>query len=235
MHNKIRKIRKNNRHSDQSAPIDLAAVLYWQKIANGVLASAVMASFFFFLIALPPRHIKTHAYNDEYRGNLPEIATIAQTQKLATLNPPQKSKLHNEIMKIVKGSPMEEMVDEIAQKDRPVAAFIVGIAMKESKFGKYSPKKDGKECYNYWGYRGKENTTRSGYSCFDSPEHAISVVGGTIERIVKKGVRTPAQMISWKCGSTCAGHDPYSVQKWISDVEINYYKLNPPTKEIAKR
>lgn len=135
--------------------------------------------------------------------------------------------LHKDVTKIVKNTPMEAMVNEIAQGDRAVAAYLVGIAMKESKFGKFSPKKEGVECYNYWGYRGKENTTKSGYSCFSSPKQAISVVGGKIASMLKYGSRTPAQMISWKCGSTCAGHNPESVRKWIADVEINYYKLNP--------
>jgi hypothetical protein len=143
------------------------------------------------------------------------------------------SELEKKILKLVKDTPMEAMVSEISKRDQAVAAFILGIGMKESKYGLYSPKKDGRECYNYWGYRGKENTTKSGYSCFDSPEHAIQVVGDRIERIVRQGAKTPAQMISWKCGSTCAGHSPESVQKWIDDVAINYYKLNPG-REVAK-
>lgn len=141
--------------------------------------------------------------------------------------------LKNKIVSIVKNTPMERMVDAITERERSVAAYLVGIAMKESKFGIYSPKKNGAECYNYWGYRGKENTTASGYSCFDSPEHAVKVVGDRIEAMVKRGARNPAEMISWKCGSTCAGHDPESVRKWIADVAINYYKINT-TEQIAK-
>lgn len=143
--------------------------------------------------------------------------------------------LRKDVISIIKNTPMEKMADDISKKDRAVAAFLVGIAMKESKFGKFSPKNaKGRDCYNYWGYRGKENTTKSGYSCFESPSHAIEVVGGKIDSIVKRGVKTPAAMISWKCGSTCAGHDPESVKKWISDVAINYYRLNP-RKEIAEK
>jgi hypothetical protein len=33
---------------------------------------------------------------------------------------------------------MEKMTEEIAKRDQPVAALLVAIAMKESKFGKYS-------------------------------------------------------------------------------------------------
>jgi len=123
---------------------------------------------------------------------------------------------------------MEKMADAISGRDRAVAAFLVGIAMKESKFGIYSPKKNGRDCYNYWGYRGRENQTASGYSCFDSPEHAVKVVGDRIESLVKRGVKKPSQMTVWKCGSSCAGHSPESVSKWIADVNIHYYQLNPP-------
>jgi len=142
--------------------------------------------------------------------------------------------LHKKIMPIIKNSPMEKMAIDISKRNKPVAALLVAIAMKESKFGKYSPKKNGVECYNYWGYRGKENTTASGYSCFDNSGHAIKVVGDKIESMVKRGAKTPADMISWKCGSTCAGHDPASVRKWIADVAINYYKINTK-EELAKK
>jgi len=158
------------------------------------------------------------------------LHTEASRKKLALV----KSDLHKQIISIVKNTPMEKMVEEVAKRKRPVAAFLVGIAMKESKFGKFSPKKNGVECYNYWGYRGKENTTDSGYSCFDNPKHAVAVVGDRIEAIVDMGAKTPAQMISWKCGSTCAGHSKESVDKWIQDVAIHYYELNPP-KQIAKK
>jgi len=144
------------------------------------------------------------------------------------------SVLARKIKKIVKNAPMRAMADDIANRDKRVAAFMVGIAMKESKFGTYSPKKDGAECYNYWGYRGKENTTRSGYSCFDNPKHAVRVVGDRIERLVKDGLVTPEQMIVWKCGRTCAGHSPESVDKWIKDVSIHYYQLSLD-KEVAKK
>lgn len=159
-----------------------------------------------------------------------EFRTMATAKDLEE----KPSELHQQLSKIIKDAPMSEMIGDIAKKDRAVAAYLVGIAMKESKYGTYAPKKDGADCYNYWGYRGKENTTKSGYSCFDSPAHAVAVVGGKIESMLKYGPRTPAQMISWKCGSTCAGHDPASVTKWIADVSINYYLINPD-KKFAKR
>ncbi len=132
-----------------------------------------------------------------------------------------------EILPYVKGKPMEDMAPYIAKQPRIVAAFIVGIAMKESKFGVYAPHDAaGNDCHNYWGYRGPENTTASGYSCFTSPEHAIQVVGKKINKLVAQGISNPAEMISWKCGSSCAGHGEENVRKWIADVGVNFYKLN---------
>ncbi|MDP1845135.1 MAG: hypothetical protein Q8L09_00120 [Candidatus Moranbacteria bacterium] len=134
--------------------------------------------------------------------------------------------LKEDVAAIVKNTPMAAMAEAISQKSRPVAAFIVGIAMKESKFGVYSPKLAGRDCFNYWGFKGGGKTTSGGYSCFSSPDEAVNAVGNKIEKMVAKGVRSPAQAISWKCGSSCAGHGQANVQKWISDVGINFYKIN---------
>lgn len=137
-----------------------------------------------------------------------------------------KNDLKEDVSKIVKNTPMAAMVDSISEKPRPVAAFIVGIAMKESKFGVYSPKKGGRDCYNYWGFKGGGKTVAGGYTCFSSPDEAVDAVGGKIEKLVARGVKTPAQMIGWKCGSSCAGHGAENVRKWISDVGVNFYKIN---------
>ena len=124
---------------------------------------------------------------------------------------------------LTKGHPIETMASEIAKKDKIVAAFLVGIAKKESDWGKHSPKKNGKDCFNYWGYKGNYNLTDSGYSCFDSPDQAVKVVGGRIEELISQRINTPERMVVWKCGRTCAGHDPAGVKKWISDVSSYFY------------
>jgi hypothetical protein len=134
--------------------------------------------------------------------------------------------LKQDVAKIVKNTPMAAMIDSISEKDRTVAAFIVGIAMKESKFGVYAPHIAGRDCYNYWGLKAGGKTVAGGYTCFSSPEEAVSVVGKTVEKMVAKGVHTPAQAISWKCGSSCAGHGAENVRKWIADVGVNFYKIN---------
>jgi hypothetical protein len=123
---------------------------------------------------------------------------------------------------LVAGSPLEKMVPFLAKCDRETAAYLIAIAKKESDWGEHSPKKGGNDCFNYWGYRGTYNQTASGYSCFDSPEQAILVVGERIKELLDKKINTAEKLVVWKCGSSCAGHDPAGVRKWISDVALYY-------------
>jgi hypothetical protein len=129
------------------------------------------------------------------------------------------------LKKIVAGTSLEAMAAEISRFDIKTSAFLVAIAKKESNWGKYAPRKNGKNCYNYWGYRGNENPTLSGYSCFDSPDQAVSVVGTRVEELVSQGADTPREIVVWKCGSSCAGFSPESVEKWISDVNFYFQKI----------
>lgn len=127
-------------------------------------------------------------------------------------------------LEIIKGSPMEEMVSFIAEKDKDTAAFLVAIAKKESDWGRHAPSRAGKDCYNYWGYKGGYNPVQ-GYSCFDSPQQAIDVVGGRINDLTKKGLNTPERMIVWKCGSSCSWDRPENVRSWIGAVRTYWSKL----------
>lgn len=127
---------------------------------------------------------------------------------------------------LVDGHPIEKMVSNIAKRNKTVAAFLIGIAKKESDWGVHSPRKNGKDCFNYWGYRGSYNQTLSGYSCFDSPDQAVEVVGGRIKDLIDKKIDTPEKMLVWKCGRSCAEHNPADVRKWVSDVSLYFYKLN---------
>lgn len=137
-----------------------------------------------------------------------------------------KSNLEKEIEDITKNHPMEEMAPFIAQYDKKIAALIVGIAKKESNWGLHSPSKNGKTCYNYWGYKGHgSNGVALGYGCFATPEEAVDAIGGRIEELVNKKIDTPQKMVVWKCGSSCAAHDPAGVKKWISDVNMYYSKI----------
>lgn len=145
-------------------------------------------------------------------------------------SPPQAegksdSKLQRDIKKLVKGYPIAEMAPYIAGKDKKTAAFLIAIAKKESNWGIHSPKKRGKTCYNYWGYRGPENPTVSGYSCFSSPRQAVNVVGKRIKNLVAQKVDTPREMVMWKCGDACTRSGARGEAKWVRDVEFYYKKV----------
>jgi hypothetical protein len=146
---------------------------------------------------------------------------IAALQSFENL---KQEEFEKEILKIVKGTPMAKMSSLIAKQDRTVAAFLVGIAKKESNLGKRVPVLNGQDCFNYWGYRGiRERMGSGGHTCFDSPEDAIETVAGRLERLVKADVDTPQEMVLWKCGSACSS-DP-NAQKWINDVNLYFSRL----------
>lgn len=129
------------------------------------------------------------------------------------------------IYAIVGDAPIKEMVPFIAKRDKKVAAFLVGIAKKESSFGSASPSKNGETCYNYWGYKGSAgNGNINGYACFSSAEEAVEIVGDRIETLVNKDRNTPARMVNtWKCGTSCAG-DP-GAPGWVSTVAAYFEKI----------
>ena len=136
------------------------------------------------------------------------------------------SDLESKIDRIVSGYPIEEMVPYISKEDRTTASFLVAIAKKESNWGKFSPQKNGKNCYNYWGYRGTYNRTDSGYSCFDTPEQAVNVVGERIGEFIADKIDNPKKMVvAWKCGFDCGSHSFWSVKKWEWDVGYYFKKI----------
>lgn len=154
----------------------------------------------------------------EQQKETPE--TIAKKKEVS-------SELENKLYDIVGEAPIKEMVPFIAERDQRVAALIVGIAKKESNWGSASPSKNGTTCYNYWGYKGAGSRgTSMGYGCFASAEEGVDVIGKRIGELVDKNLTTPSKMIVWKCGSaSCTGHDPQSVRKWISDVDMYFRKV----------
>lgn len=153
----------------------------------------------------------------ETEADYSRVSVTAETKR--------NTELEQEIKKMVKGYPIEEMAPMIASRDRQTAAFLVAIAKKESAWGKRRPVLNGENCYNYWGFRLKSESMGSGgHTCFDNPKQAVDVVADRIEELVKDYDRnTPSKMIVWKCGLSCASHDPESVKKWITDVDY-YYK-----------
>lgn len=130
---------------------------------------------------------------------------------------------------MVNGYPIEDMVPYIATKDRVIAAFLIGIAKKESAWGKRVPLYKGHDCFNYWGYRGRRRFMGTGgHTCFNSPEDAVNTVARRLEKLVYSEKRdTPAEMMTaWKCGYDCSGHSKVDTRKWISDVEMYFREVD---------
>jgi len=158
-------------------------------------------------------------------------AKLVPTSFSMTETSKDKIIFQKKINELVDGYPIKKMSPYISRKNKKVASFLVAIAKKESDWGRHSPKMNGKECFNYWGYRGPENPTKSGYSCFDSPRQAIDIVGGRIGELVADKIDTPKEMIMWKCGATNCARSDRGAAKWIWDVGYYYKKIYPQTKK----
>jgi hypothetical protein len=138
----------------------------------------------------------------------------------------QEEEIKSQLYQLVGNSPIREMVPHIMKLDNKVAAFVVGIAKKESDWGRHAPSQGGRTCYNYWGYKGSGSRgTSMGYACFGNSKEAVETVGKRIDTLVSKNINEPKKMLVWKCGSSCAGHDPAGVQKWVSDVNLYFDKV----------
>ncbi|MFH0969251.1 MAG: hypothetical protein V1804_01965 [Patescibacteria group bacterium] len=137
-----------------------------------------------------------------------------------------KERIKQQLYQLVGGTPIKDMIPAIMKLDYKTGAFIIGIAKKESDWGRHAPSLSGKTCFNYWGYKGQGSRgTSMGYACFGNLEEAVEIVGKRIETLVSKNIDNPKEFVVWKCGSSCAGHDPQGVQKWISDVGLYYGKV----------
>lgn len=153
-----------------------------------------------------------------------EKVSLIRSSNIANI---EKIELEKRIREMVKGHPIEEMIPYIMEHDQIVSIFLVSIAKKESDWGERTPKYKGADCFNYWGYRGPNPLGSGGHSCFSSREEAVDIVGKRINALVKNSnCDTPAKMIVWKCGSSCNSHNPFSVRKWISDVDLYFQKLS---------
>ena len=133
--------------------------------------------------------------------------------------------LAGKLYEIVGDAPIKEMIPFISKRDERVAAFLIGIAKKESSFGEHAPSREGKDCHNYWGYKGSAgNGSVKGYACFENAEEAIEIVGNRIEVLVNKNHTTPEHMVNtWKCGTSCKG-DP-GAPSWVSTVALYFEKI----------
>lgn len=149
---------------------------------------------------------------------------VKVTAKKAGEEKDKQSPDKEKFSKMTEGYPIDEMLPFILERDPATAAFLVAIAKKESNWGKRAPYHNGKNCFNYWGFKDKRFTTvLGGHSCFPSAEKAVETVGNRIEKLVKSGLDTPSEFVIWKCGSACKGDG--NASKWISDVGLYYNKL----------
>ncbi len=154
-----------------------------------------------------------------------QIAKIAQGDTAFAQINPRQVMLENRVNHLVTGYPIDQMAEIISKQDKTTAAFLVGIAKKESNWGKRVPRdENGADCFNYWGYRGEGSRgIAMGHGCFGSPEEAVGIVGGRLDTLIHEyHFRTAAELVVWKCGWSCDGHSNQSVKKWISDV--GYYQ-----------
>ena len=147
-------------------------------------------------------------------------------EKTASSGTTGKREIREKVIALAEAEyPIVAMAESISRYDDPIAGLIVGIAKKESNWGKRTPKLRGEECFNYWGYRGpgSRGMTEDGYGCFEKPSDAVETIGNRLVELSElRSTTEPANMVVWKCGSSCASHSPESVRKWISDVDIYY-------------
>ena len=199
------------RYLGQGAKADeLASASTSQQTSGGKTNGAVLGA-----TAGP---IETQTEKDAYVAKL--LAEVANKKN---------SEFEKTLREMVKGFPIEKMVPEIAKQDRTVAVFLVAIAKKESSWGLHAPVLDGEDCRNYWGFRKKrERMGTGGHTCFDSVSDAVSSVAKRIDSLVyDEKMNTPEKMVkAWKCGYDCSWDKPEAVQKWASDVEYYFGKLD---------
>jgi len=139
-----------------------------------------------------------------------------------------QKRFQKKVKKIVRGYPIEKMLPYIFKQDRLTSVFLLAIAKKESNWGKRVPVLNGRDCYNYWGYRAKRKRMGTGgHTCFNSRADAVGTVGKRLHKLIYDyGRNTPQKLIIWKCGNSCSTHSDKSVRKWISDVDLYFRKLN---------
>jgi len=177
--------------------------------------------------------VKFFALQEGKKNALQTTVPCEKTPVVQTINIQKSLKVFdNELGKVIYemtvGYPIEQMIPIIATFDREVAALIVGIAKKESNWGKRVPVDlSGADCFNYWGYKGAgARGVEMGHGCFGSGEEAVLAVGNRLKKLVElRKTSEPKNMIIWKCGSSCAGHSDESVKKWISDVDMYYNQI----------
>jgi hypothetical protein len=202
-------------------------------VAFGVFLTAIAFSLFDRGVSaqtLPPEtfSVEKASLSESGRAVLTGLPVEGEDVFLEYFGEAAEEEYQMKITGMVEGYPIEEMLPYIFEKDRTVAAFLVGIAKKESNWGKRVPVLEGQDCFNYWGYRGVRRLMGTGgHTCFNSRKEAVDTVAKRIEKLVySQKLNTPEKMILWKCGFSCEGHSRESVKKWISDVSLYFSQLD---------
>lgn len=134
----------------------------------------------------------------------------------------KQKRFEAKIRDLVGDHPIAQMAPYIAKEDPLVAAFFIAIARKESSWGDHVPVNNGKDCYNYVGFRLKtEEMGSAGHSCFSSPKEGFERTAKRIKNLIYDEKMTTAEkMVSpWKCGYRPDLDNKEAVQKWVSDVD----------------
>lgn len=161
-------------------------------------------------------------------SNYANIKPDAPSTQVNLLFIKKETPFEKQTKNLVAGYPIAEMTPYILEKDPRVAAFMIAIAKKESAWGKRKPVLNGRDCYNYWGFRLKsEKMGSGGHTCFDTPQQAVDAVASRIDELVnEENITSPKAMIVWKCGYGCQDKSKTADEKkWISDVDVYYSKL----------
>lgn len=141
-----------------------------------------------------------------------------------------QKELEEQIAEMTKGYPIAKMAPYIAEQDRMVAAFLVGIAMQESGWGVHVPvDSEGNDCFNYWGYRGiRPKMGTGGHTCFNSPKDAVETVAKRLNFLVSnEKLDTPREMVVvWKCGYDCSWDKQENVTRWVDAVSYYFKKFD---------
>ena len=223
---------------DRIGRYELEKLVKDKKIA--ILSTLILIGICFFYAQMCHFGLKSHksgygdniVFSSDFKNS--ELAANLKADKIGIPKDKFSDKIESrgnsfekELYALVGDYPIKEMIPYIANKsDRRVAALVVGIAKKESDWGNHSPSKNGQSCYNFWGYKGAGSRgSAMGYGCFATAEEGVETISGRIQNLVDKDVNSPSRMVVWKCGSSCAGHDPAGVKKWISDVSLYFNKI----------
>lgn len=215
------------------------AVLARKKNNRAIVTYSVLTAACFFYIATSQPRFMNQEYESmgnfglvkisqkvDFVDNFKQEELLISREKTEEEEGDDMMEMEEGLYEMVKGHPIEDMVPYIARYDKGIAGLIVGIAKKESNWGKRSPSKDGADCFNYWGYRGSgSNGVSMGYGCFATPKEGVEVIARRLTQLASQDINTPQEMVVWKCGSSCAGHPPENVRKWVSDVSIYFNRI----------